>query len=69
MLSGTVEKSVPNEKPAENVGDEKTGSGLASFDVMYVTTKNSMNKKNFEILFLREVKGNFNEVHGFASVP
>ena len=33
---------------------------------MYVTAKKYTNR-DFEILFLRDVEGNFNEEHGFAS--
>ena len=66
MLSGTVVKSVPSEKAAENVIDQSSGCDLASSDGMYVTAKKYMNR-DFEILFLRDVEGNFNEEHRFAS--
>ena len=62
----TVVKSVPSEKAAETVIDQSSGCDLASSDGMYVTAKKYMNR-DFEILFLRDVEGNFNEEHGFAS--
>ena len=66
MLSGTVVKSVPSEKAAETVIDQSSGCDLASSDGMYVTAKKYTNRV-FEIVFLRDVEGNFNEEHGFAS--
>ena len=58
MLSGTVVKSVPSEKAAETVIDQSSGCDLASSDGMYVTAKKYTNR-DFEILFLRDVEGNF----------
>ena len=66
MLSGTVMKFVPSEKAAETVIDQSSGCDLASSDGMYVTAKKYTNR-DFEILFLRDIEGNFNEEHGFAS--
>ena len=53
MLSGTVAKSVPNENSAGTVIDQNVGCGLASSDVMYVTTKKFYEQ---ETLFLCEVE-------------